>query len=101
VSSENNRSLCRFTELIIRLENVKNRADLIVELEVNCTSTADNPEKLKAFIHWVSKPVVAEVRLYEWICFASSEKPDASCQFVELPAQTSIKMTTTSFCLNV
>lgn len=36
----------------------------VVELEVNCCSseTADKP---KAFIHWVSKPLVCEVRLYE------------------------------------
>lgn len=36
----------------------------VVELEVNCCSseTADKP---KAFIQWVSKPLVCEVRLYE------------------------------------
>jgi glutaminyl-tRNA synthetase len=56
----------RYAGLIIRLENVKkDAAGQIVELEVNCASTADNPEKPKAFIHWVSKPVYAEVRLYE------------------------------------
>lgn len=36
----------------------------VVELEVTCCST-DAAEKPKAFIHWVSEPLVCEVRLYE------------------------------------
>lgn len=36
----------------------------VVELEASCCST-DTAEKPKAFIHWVSQPVVCEVRLYE------------------------------------
>lgn len=36
----------------------------VVELEVNCCSS-DTADKPKAFIQWVSKPLVCEVRLYE------------------------------------
>uniref|UniRef100_A0A3Q3ETX9 Glutamine--tRNA ligase n=1 Tax=Labrus bergylta TaxID=56723 RepID=A0A3Q3ETX9_9LABR len=36
----------------------------VVELEVTCCSS-DAAEKPKAFIHWVSQPLVCEVRLYE------------------------------------
>uniref|UniRef100_A0A665SZ10 Glutamine--tRNA ligase n=1 Tax=Echeneis naucrates TaxID=173247 RepID=A0A665SZ10_ECHNA len=36
----------------------------VVELEVNCCSS-DTAEKPKAFIHWVSEPLVCEVRLYD------------------------------------
>lgn len=43
---------------------IKDAQGKVVELEVSCSSseTADKP---KAFIHWVSKPLVCEVRLYE------------------------------------
>ena len=36
----------------------------VIELEVTCTKS-DVAEKPKAFIHWVSEPLVCEVRLYE------------------------------------
>lgn len=36
----------------------------VVELEVTCSSS-ETAEKPKAFIHWVSQPLVCEVRLYE------------------------------------
>lgn len=36
----------------------------VVELEVTCCSS-ETAEKPKAFIHWVSQPLVCEVRLYE------------------------------------
>nr|XP_032637664.1 glutamine--tRNA ligase [Chelonoidis abingdonii] len=36
----------------------------VMELEVTCTKS-DTAEKPKAFIHWVSEPLVCEVRLYE------------------------------------
>lgn len=36
----------------------------VVELQVNCCSS-EVAEKPKAFIHWVSQPLVCEVRLYE------------------------------------
>uniref|UniRef100_A0A671X3V6 Glutamine--tRNA ligase n=1 Tax=Sparus aurata TaxID=8175 RepID=A0A671X3V6_SPAAU len=36
----------------------------VVELEVTCSSS-ETTEKPKAFIHWVSQPLVCEVRLYE------------------------------------
>nr|CAG4649950.1 EOG090X01EL [Sida crystallina] len=56
----------RYAGLIIRLENIKkDGAGQIEELEVSCTPSADTAEKPKAYIHWVSKPVDIEVRLYE------------------------------------
>lgn len=36
----------------------------VAELEVSCCSS-ETAEKPKAFIHWVSQPLVCEVRLYE------------------------------------
>lgn len=36
----------------------------VVELEVTCCSS-ETAEKPKAFIHWVSEPLVCEVRLYD------------------------------------
>lgn len=36
----------------------------VVELEVTCCKS-ETAEKPKAFIHWVSQPLVCEVRLYE------------------------------------
>lgn len=36
----------------------------VMELEVTCTKS-NSVEKPKAFIHWVSDPLVCEVRLYE------------------------------------
>lgn len=43
---------------------IKDAQGKVVELEVTCCST-ENAEKPKAFIHWVSQPLVCEMRLYE------------------------------------
>ncbi|XP_072223900.1 glutamine--tRNA ligase isoform X2 [Leuresthes tenuis] len=43
---------------------IKNSQGEVVELEVTCCSS-EAAEKPKAFIHWVSQPLVCEVRLYE------------------------------------
>lgn len=43
---------------------IKDAQGKVVELEVNCCSS-ETAEKPKAFIHWVSQPLVCEVRLYE------------------------------------
>uniref|UniRef100_A0A4W6EQX0 Glutamine--tRNA ligase n=1 Tax=Lates calcarifer TaxID=8187 RepID=A0A4W6EQX0_LATCA len=43
---------------------IKDAQGNVVELEVNCCRS-ETAEKPKAFIHWVSKPLTCEVRLYE------------------------------------
>ncbi|MED6273549.1 putative glutamine--tRNA ligase [Characodon lateralis] len=43
---------------------IKDSQGKVVELEVTCCSS-ETAEKPKAFIHWVSQPLVCEVRLYE------------------------------------
>uniref|UniRef100_A0A3Q0SVS1 Glutamine--tRNA ligase n=1 Tax=Amphilophus citrinellus TaxID=61819 RepID=A0A3Q0SVS1_AMPCI len=43
---------------------IKDTQGQVVELEVTCCST-ETAEKPKAFIHWVSEPLVCEVRLYD------------------------------------
>ncbi|RVE70731.1 hypothetical protein OJAV_G00067230 [Oryzias javanicus] len=43
---------------------IKDSEGKVVELEVTCCSS-ETAEKPKAFIHWVSEPLVCEVRLYE------------------------------------
>uniref|UniRef100_A0A671WZ01 Glutamine--tRNA ligase n=1 Tax=Sparus aurata TaxID=8175 RepID=A0A671WZ01_SPAAU len=43
---------------------IKDAQGKVVELEVTCSSS-ETTEKPKAFIHWVSQPLVCEVRLYE------------------------------------
>ncbi|XP_061837793.1 glutamine--tRNA ligase [Nerophis lumbriciformis] len=43
---------------------IKDNQGKVVELEVTCCSS-DKAEKPKAFIHWVSQPLVCEVRIYE------------------------------------
>lgn len=43
---------------------IKDSHGKVVELEVTCCSS-ETAEKPKAFIHWVSQPLVCEVRLYE------------------------------------
>ncbi|XP_076022736.1 glutamine--tRNA ligase isoform X2 [Genypterus blacodes] len=43
---------------------IKDSQGKVVELEVTCSST-EAAEKPKAFIHWVSEPLVCEVRLYD------------------------------------
>ncbi|EMP26594.1 Glutaminyl-tRNA synthetase [Chelonia mydas] len=42
----------------------KDAGGQVMELEVTCTKS-NSVEKPKAFIHWVSDPLVCEVRLYE------------------------------------
>ncbi|OQR74314.1 glutamine--tRNA ligase-like [Tropilaelaps mercedesae] len=55
----------RHAGYIIDLKHVeRNASDQVVELRVECKPVTEN-EKPKAFIHWVSTPVRAEVRLYE------------------------------------
>ncbi|XP_067096005.1 glutamine--tRNA ligase [Osmerus mordax] len=44
---------------------IKDSEGKVVELEVTCCSSSEAPEKPKAFIQWVSKPLKCEVRLYE------------------------------------
>ncbi|XP_061535150.1 glutamine--tRNA ligase isoform X1 [Phycodurus eques] len=43
---------------------IKDAQGKVVELEVSCCSS-NTAEKPKAFIHWVSQPLVCEVRIYE------------------------------------
>uniref|UniRef100_A0A7N8XW69 Probable glutamine--tRNA ligase n=1 Tax=Mastacembelus armatus TaxID=205130 RepID=A0A7N8XW69_9TELE len=43
---------------------IKDAQGKVVELEVTCCSS-ETAEKPKAFIHWVSQPLVCEMRLYE------------------------------------
>ncbi|XP_051913485.1 glutamine--tRNA ligase [Hippocampus zosterae] len=43
---------------------IKDAQGKVVELQVSCCSS-DTAEKPKAFIHWVSQPLVCEVRIYE------------------------------------
>ncbi|XP_031700186.1 glutamine--tRNA ligase [Anarrhichthys ocellatus] len=43
---------------------IKDSRGKVVELEVTCSSS-DSAAKPKAFIHWVSQPLMCEVRLYE------------------------------------
>ncbi|XP_034028604.1 glutamine--tRNA ligase isoform X2 [Thalassophryne amazonica] len=43
---------------------IKDPQGKVIELEVTCCSS-ENAERPKAFIHWVSQPMVCEIRLYE------------------------------------
>ncbi|GCB85259.1 hypothetical protein scyTo_0025902, partial [Scyliorhinus torazame] len=43
---------------------IKNKNGKLVELEATCRKS-DTAEKPKAFIHWVSNPLICELRLYE------------------------------------
>ncbi|KAM9326993.1 glutamine--tRNA ligase [Gastrophryne carolinensis] len=55
----------RHAGYIISVQNiVKDANGRVVELKVTCTKS-DASEKPKAFIHWVSNPLVCEVRLYD------------------------------------
>lgn len=55
----------RHTGYVIELQRVVKGSSGCVEcLEVTCRR-ADSGEKPKAFIHWVSQPLVCEIRLYE------------------------------------
>ncbi|KAL4673747.1 hypothetical protein H8959_017681 [Pygathrix nigripes] len=55
----------RHTGYVIELQHVvKGPSGSVESLEVTCRR-ADAGEKPKAFIHWVSQPLMCEVRLYE------------------------------------
>uniref|UniRef100_H3A9R5 Glutamine--tRNA ligase n=1 Tax=Latimeria chalumnae TaxID=7897 RepID=H3A9R5_LATCH len=54
----------RHAGYVVAVQKVIKNKDKVVELEVVC-SKSDATEKPKAFIHWVSNPLVCEVRLYE------------------------------------
>nr|XP_060622474.1 glutamine--tRNA ligase [Anolis sagrei ordinatus] len=55
----------RHTGYVISVQNIIKDSDgCIRELEVTCTKS-EAAEKPKAFIHWVSDPLVCEVRQYE------------------------------------
>lgn len=59
----------RHTGLVISISKViKDAAGNVQELEVTCQKSEDI-EKPRAFIHWVSKPVKCEVRLYDRLFF--------------------------------
>ncbi|XP_037555355.1 glutamine--tRNA ligase isoform X1 [Dermacentor silvarum] len=59
----------RHTGLVISVSKViKDAAGDVQELEVTCQK-AEDAEKPRAFIHWVSKPVNCEVRLYDRLFF--------------------------------
>uniref|UniRef100_A0A8D0GWU1 glutamine--tRNA ligase n=1 Tax=Sphenodon punctatus TaxID=8508 RepID=A0A8D0GWU1_SPHPU len=70
----------RHTGFVIAVQNViKDASGRVIELEVTCTKS-EVAEKPKAFIHWVSEPLVCEVRLYERL-FLHKNPEDA----VEVP----------------
>nr|AAT68085.1 glutaminyl-tRNA synthetase [Danio rerio] len=55
----------RYAGYVISVQRViKDDRGKVCELEVTCVSS-DTAEKPKAFIHWVSEPLLCEVRLYE------------------------------------
>ncbi|XP_060095364.1 glutamine--tRNA ligase [Heteronotia binoei] len=55
----------RHTGYVIAVQNIiKDTSGRVQELEVTCTKS-EMAEKPKAFIHWVSDPLVCEVRQYE------------------------------------
>uniref|UniRef100_A0A6J0TYI4 glutamine--tRNA ligase n=1 Tax=Pogona vitticeps TaxID=103695 RepID=A0A6J0TYI4_9SAUR len=55
----------RHTGYVIAVQNIiKDASGHVQELEVTCTKS-EAAEKPKAFIHWVSDPLVCEVRQYE------------------------------------
>ncbi|XP_054634914.1 glutamine--tRNA ligase [Dunckerocampus dactyliophorus] len=55
----------RHAGFVISVQKViKDAQGKVVELEVSCCSS-EKTEKPKAFIHWVSQPLVCEVRIYE------------------------------------
>ncbi|XP_072569267.1 glutamine--tRNA ligase [Paramormyrops kingsleyae] len=55
----------RHAGYVITLQRaIKDENGKVVELEVTCSSTV-TAEKPKAFVHWVSRPLQCEVRLYE------------------------------------
>ncbi|XP_029142941.1 glutamine--tRNA ligase-like, partial [Protobothrops mucrosquamatus] len=55
----------RHSGYVIAVQNIiKDTSGHVKELEVTCTKS-EAAEKPKAFIHWVSDPLVCEVRQYE------------------------------------
>ncbi|KAK9405997.1 glutamine-tRNA ligase [Crotalus adamanteus] len=55
----------RHSGYVIAVQNIiKDTSGRVKELEVTCTKS-EEAEKPKAFIHWVSDPLVCEVRQYE------------------------------------
>ncbi|XP_072276713.1 glutamine--tRNA ligase isoform X1 [Pyxicephalus adspersus] len=64
----------RHAGYIISVQNVvKDQSGKVVELEVTCTKS-DVADKPKAFIHWVSNPLMCEVRLYD--CLFMHKSPE-------------------------
>lgn len=59
---------CYFISIIVCIFLSKDKNGKIVELEASCKKVTET-EKPKAFIHWVSEPVLCEIRLYErlWV----------------------------------
>jgi len=55
----------RYANFVINVLDVVKEDDKIVEIHVNATPIDQVEKKPKAFIHWVSKPLKCEVRLYE------------------------------------
>ncbi|XP_043564583.1 glutamine--tRNA ligase [Chiloscyllium plagiosum] len=55
----------RHAGFVISVQRViKNKNGKVVELEATCMKS-ETSEKPKAFIHWVSNPLICELRLYE------------------------------------
>jgi glutaminyl-tRNA synthetase len=56
----------RHTGFVVSVTNIiRGKTGEIVELEVEAISVENVTKKPKAFIHWVSKPIICELRLYE------------------------------------
>ena len=55
----------RYANYVINVVDVIKENDKIVEILANATPIDKVEKKPKAFIHWVSKPIECEVRLYE------------------------------------
>ncbi|KFP92495.1 Glutamine--tRNA ligase, partial [Apaloderma vittatum] len=68
----------RHAGYVIAVQNIiKDASGRVIELEVTCTKS-DVAEKPKAFIHWVSEPLVCEVRLYERLFL--HKNPEDPCE---------------------
>ncbi|CAM4585364.1 glutamine--tRNA ligase isoform X1 [Caretta caretta] len=95
----------RHAGYVIAVQNViKDAGGQVMELEVTCTKS-NSVEKPKAFIHWVSDPLVCEVRLYEQLFlhknpedpaevpagFLSDLNPDSLCVMDSALADRSIR----------
>ncbi|KAJ6668128.1 hypothetical protein lerEdw1_015505 [Lerista edwardsae] len=67
----------RHTGYVIAVQNIiKDTSGHVRELEVTCTKS-EAAEKPKAFIHWVSDPIMCEVRQYEQL-FLHKNPEDAT-----------------------